>query len=81
VTGRAVGGGEVDYAGPEWAAPESAERIASNPVTRRNGSDAPLKFYVHGIIEGYEYQEFRRIEAAMARHNRELTRRMAQWAS
>lgn len=74
MTGRAFDG-EADFDGPEWAAPESAGRLASRPQTRYNAADAPLKFYVHGIIEGHEYQEFRRIEAAMARHNRELTRR------
>jgi hypothetical protein len=33
VTGRAADG-DSDWDGPEWAAPERAERLASRPVTR-----------------------------------------------
>lgn len=69
MTGRPVGG-VSDWDGPEWAAPERAERLASTPRARRGAADFPLRAYVHGFIEGHHYQEMRQLEAASARANR-----------
>lgn len=76
MTGRAVDG-ESDWDGPEWAAPESAERIASCPRAVRNGATIRIKLYAHGLIGAEEFHEMARLERAAYLHNR--TRAAEGW--
>lgn len=55
------------WEGPEWAAPERAERWLHRPERRTGAADFPLRAYAHRFIEGPGYQEMRRIEARLDR--------------
>lgn len=72
MTGRAWDG-DAEWDGPEWAAPERAERIATNPRRGRaplDRFDFALYALIHKMATAAEYFEYRQVEARLARANR-----------